>query len=128
MGVLLLIGLAGCGGAVEFQSLITAPVGHQSGQGVTLDQVEKAIIRGGAHRGWVLSPAGPGHLIGTLHVRRHVLIVDITFDTKTYSIKYKDSTNLHYTKDPDGTEWIHHRPAGWIQLLRKDIGREMLAM
>ena len=126
--VLALVGFSGCGGAVEFQSLITAPVDYQSGQGVTLDQVEKAIKRGGARRGWVISSAGPGHLVGTLHKRQHVLMVDITFDTKTYSIKYKDSSNLNYAKGFDGEEYLHNAAVGWMQNLKKDISREMFAM
>lgn len=127
VGILVLVGLASCRMS-QLQSIENAPVAYQPGEERTLDQVEKAITRGGASLGWVMSPAGPGRLIGTLHLRSHVAIVDITFNTKTYSIKYKDSTNLKYRKDSDGTEYIHSNFIGWIQNLQTSINRELLTM
>ena len=125
--VLVLIGLASCRMA-QIQNIENAPVVFQPGETKTLAQVEKAIIRGGTSRGWVMSPVGPGHLMGTLHLRSHVAVVDITFDTKTYSIKYKDSTNLHYSKDSDGTEHIHSNFVSWMQNLKTSINLELLTM
>ena len=124
--VLVLVGLASC--TTDMINIENAPVFYQSGEERTLDQIEKAIIRGGAARGWVISPAGPGHLIGTLHLRSHIAVVDITFNTKTYSIKYKDSTNLNYTKGSDGAGYIHDAYNGWISNLESDINLELLRM
>ena len=78
--------------------------------------VEKAIIRAGASLGWGMKKVGKGHMVGTLYIRKHVAIVDITFDDKTYSIKYKDSQNLDY----DGTN-IHSNYNGWVQNLNRNI-------
>lgn len=125
--ILVLVGLANCRMA-QIQNIENAPVAYQPGVEITLGQIEKAIMRGGVSRGWVMSPAGPGHLIGTLHLRSHVAVVDITFDTKTYNIKYKDSTNLHYSKDSDGTEHIHSNFVSWVQNLKKSINRELLML
>lgn len=92
----------------------SAPVtisGKHTGQ-----DVEKSIIRAGAVLGWKMKKVGKGHLVGTLHLRSHVAVVDITFNDKTYSITYKDSTNLNY----DGTN-IHSNYNGWIQNLDRSI-------
>ena len=48
--------------------------------------------------------------------RDHRAVVDVRYDTKTYSIKYKDSSNLQY----DGTS-IHKNYNGWIQNLDNAI-------
>lgn len=125
--VLMLVGLANCRMS-QLQNIENTAVAYSSGEERTLDQIEKAIIKGGAVRGWVMSPAGPGHLIGTLRLRSHVAIVDITFNTKTYSIKYKDSTNLKYRKNSDGIEYIHSNYVSWIRNLRTSIDSELLTM
>ena len=90
---------------------------------LTMNDVSKAIQRAGAALGWQMQPAGPGHMIGTLHLRTHVAVVDITYDTKSYSIKYKDSSNLQYDKDKGE---IHKNYNGWIQNLENGIRTQLL--
>lgn len=82
--------------------------------------VKKSILRAGAALGWQMKDAGDGHIIGTLILRSHVAKVDITYDTKKYSIRYKDSTNLNY----DGTN-IHSNYNGWIQNLDRNIKAQL---
>ena len=87
-------------------------------------QVENAIKRAGGGLGWQIKRAEadePGHLIGRLPIRSHVAVVDIKHNTQTFSITYKDSTNLDY--DPKKGE-IHSNYNGWIQNLREAIVRE----
>ncbi|HXZ51968.1 MAG TPA: hypothetical protein VEH51_08195 [Burkholderiales bacterium] len=90
---------------------------------LTMSDVNKAIHRAGASLGWQMQDAGPGHMIGTLHLRDHVAVVDITYDTKSYSINYKDSTNLQY--DAQKGE-IHKNYNGWIQNLESNIRTQLL--
>ena len=40
----------------------------------------------------------PGYIVGTLHLREHEAVVDILYDTKSYSILYKSSQNLQYNE------------------------------
>ena len=82
----------------------------------SLADVTKAITRAGAGLGWQMTPVAPGKMTATLTLREHRAVVDITYDLKTYSIKYKDSTNLNY----DGTN-IHRNYNGWITNLDKQI-------
>lgn len=85
-------------------------------QNISADDVRKAIIRAGGALGWSIKDAGPNQLEGTLHLRSHIAKVDIPYNTGSYSILYKDSTNLRY----DGTK-IHSNYNGWIQNLHKAI-------
>jgi hypothetical protein len=83
---------------------------------VSMSEVEQTIRQAGAGLGWQMVPKGPGNIEGTLILRDHRAVVDIKYDTKSYSIKYKDSSNLQY----DGTQ-IHSNYNGWVQRLDNTI-------
>jgi hypothetical protein len=90
---------------------------------VTLQDVQKAITRAGVGLGWQMTPREPGKMEGVLMLRTHRAVVDITYDTATYSIKYKDSSNLQY----DGSS-IHSNYNGWVQNLDKAIRAQLTAI
>lgn len=106
--------MMGCRGAVPVYNVSAAPVA--ANKPVTTADVEKAIIRAGNTLGWQMVPRGPGKVEGTLLLRRHRAVVDVDYDVKSYSIKYKDSSELNY----DGQN-IHSNYNGWIQNLDKAI-------
>jgi hypothetical protein len=81
-------------------------------------QVQAAIKRAGAGLGWTMRDVAPGHIEARLPVRSHVAVADIFYNSKDFSIKYKDSTNLNY--DPKDNS-IHSNYNGWIQNLQKAI-------
>lgn len=87
---------------------------------LTLKQIEKAIMIAGVNLGWQMEPIKEGHILATLELRTHVAIVDINYTPTTYSIIYKDSTNLKY----DGNN-IHSNYNSWIQKLRKRINNQI---
>lgn len=80
------------------------------------EDISKAILRAGASLGWRMQQVDKGHMTGTLTLREHVAIVDIKYSRKSYSITYKDSTNLKY----DGTT-IHSNYNGWVMNLDRNI-------
>jgi len=82
----------------------------------TKDDVKKAITRAGAGLGWTFQDNGPNALVGTLVLRTHTVVIDVPYSPKSYSIAYKDSTNMNYT----GTS-IHSNYNGWIKNLEKNI-------
>jgi hypothetical protein len=82
----------------------------------TTDDVGKAIIRAGVGLGWQMVADRPGHMVGTLKARTHVAVVDIDYNPKFYSIKYRESSNLNY----DGAN-IHRNYNNWIQNLDRQI-------
>ena len=88
--------------------------------GLSMEQVRKAIQRGGAKRGWIVRQTAPGHLIATLNVRKHMVQTDVTFDQSTYSITYRDSDNMKYTEGR-----IHGRYNSWVHNFDGDIQREL---
>ena len=98
------------------------PVYNVEGAPITISSkhtnkdVEKSIIRAGASLGWRIKRISNGHMEGILHLRKHVAVVDITFNKKTYNITYKSSENLNY----DGTN-IHNNYNGWVQNLDRAI-------
>lgn len=84
----------------------------------TLEDVDRAIKRAGGGLGWAMKDIAPGHIEAKLPIRSHMAVTDIRFDTKTFSITYKDSVNLRY--DPS-TNLIHSNYSSWIQNLQNAI-------
>ena len=82
----------------------------------TMADVEKAIYRGAADRGWTVRKTGPGELEAELRLRTHVAIVRIDHDARSFSITYKDSQNLEY----DGTT-INRNYNRWLRNLKFSI-------
>jgi len=94
-----------------------------SSRPAAMADVERSIRVAGASLGWQMVTQGPGAMEATLMLRTHRAVVDIKYDTKTYSIKYKDSSNLQY----DGTN-IHKNYNGWVQNLDKAIRASLSAL
>ena len=87
---------------------------------VSSNDIKKAIMRAGGGLGWVIKENGEGKLTGTLSLRKHLAVVDIDYNTKSYSIRYKNSQELNY----DGTT-IHKNYNGWIQNLHRGIQTQL---
>lgn len=113
-----LLVVTGCRGGGPIYNVKDAPVSTATGKEVTLDQVTKAIIEAGTGLKWNMAVVKPGQIVGTLLVRSHSAVVDITYTTKAYSITYKDSNNLKYNAE---RQTIHENYRGWIQNLDNAI-------
>jgi hypothetical protein len=111
--------LVGCRASVPVYNVTDAPVAA-SKPNPTLEDVGKAILRAGGTLGWQMKETKPGQILGTLYLRTHMAVVDVNYTTKSYSIMYKDSTDLNY----DGTN-IHANYNGWIQNLDKAIRAQL---
>ena len=112
-----LLVLTGCGRAAPIYNVESSPL--NAPETATTAQIEQAIVKAGTGLGWEIKPDGPGHATGTLKLRTHVAIVDISYDTKSFSIKYKDSVNLNYSNG-----WIHPNYSSWVHNLEKAIREE----
>lgn len=113
--------LVGCRTLPPVNDIAAAPV--TTSRPATLQEIERAIRTAGAGLGWQMVPRGPGKVEGTLNVRAHRAVVDISFDAKNYSIKYKDSSNLNY----DGNS-IHPQYNNWIINLDRAIRAQLSAL
>jgi hypothetical protein len=107
---------AGCATTQPIYNVEKAPIVGPAGKTLSMTEVQQAIMRAGTQLGWQMQPEGPGRLSGRLALRTHLAVVDIQHDAKSYSIKYRDSTNLDAR---DGM--IHRNYNGWIQNLEKAI-------
>jgi hypothetical protein len=122
LGVLMavsVLAVAGCTTAAIY-NVENAPVMVPPGKTVTMNDVQTAILRAGGALGWQITPDTPGHLTGRLALRTHVAVVDIAHDTNSYSIRYRESTNLQ----AEGG-MIHKNYNGWIQNLEKGIRTQL---
>ena len=112
----------GCRGSVPVYNVTDAPVAA-SKPNPSLDEVGKAIQRAGVQLGWEMKEMKPGYIVGTLNIRKHLAVVDVNYSTRSYSITYKDSTELQY----DGKS-IHQNYNGWVQNLDKGIRAQLSAL
>ena len=85
-----------------------------------LKDVRLAIDRGAARMGWIVKEQGPNSVLATLDLRTHHAVVEITYNTKSYSIAYKESNNLNY----DGKS-IHRNYNGWVHNLQNSINAQL---
>jgi len=106
--------VVGCRGGGQIYQVKDAPIQTATGKVPSIEDVQKAIITAGAGLGWQMTVAKPGEIIGTLNVRSHQAVVSIPYTVKSYSILYKDSSNLKYDADK---QTIHENYSGWIQRL-----------
>jgi hypothetical protein len=87
---------------------------------LTAAEVKKGIMKAGAGRGWKMKESGPGELTAMIHVRTHTATITISYSAKSYSIMYKDSTNLKYKNGK-----IHRNYNNWVKFLKDDIDLEL---
>ncbi|WP_027723076.1 hypothetical protein [Maridesulfovibrio zosterae] len=111
--------LGGCRTA-PIHNIELAPIINNSQSTRTLEEVKNSIIKAGYSLNWQMTDVSPGHLIATLNIRSHEAVVDITYTTESYSINYKDSTNLKHKGDT-----IHSNYNGWINNLARAINIEL---
>jgi hypothetical protein len=113
--VLLLTALAACT-AVPIYDVKGSPIITASGKTPSMQQVQSAILQAGTQLGWQISNDKPGKMTGRLNLRSHQAVVNIDYDTKQYSITYRDSVDLGAK---DGT--IHKNYNSWVQNLDNRI-------
>ena len=114
------LAVAGCSSR-PIMNVTDQPVVVASGKQLTAEQVRDAIVGAGTGLGWVMTPISPGLVSARLARREHLAVVDVRYSTKTFSITYKESTNLHYRNGQ-----IHKNYNDWIENLDRDIRSALL--
>jgi len=112
--------LGGCR-AAPIYNVNSAPVVVAAGKQASMDNVKAAIMRAGNGLGWQMTDTAPGVINARIALRNHTAGIEIRYDTKTYSITYRDSTNLEAAGGN-----IHKNYNGWIENLDRDIRAELL--
>ena len=119
--VAVVLTIAGCG-SVPIMNVKDAAITSSSGKPMSNAEVRSSILRAGAALGWQMKDEGPNMLVGSISLRDHSAVVEIPYSARTYSIKYRSSTNL---KESNGS--IHKNYNGWIQNLTRGINAQLTA-
>lgn len=116
------VALAACQTPQAIQNIDGAAVTPSTAKSVSAAQVRAAIITAGTSLGWKVTDAGPGKLEGTLNLRSHTAVVDIPYNSSTYSIKHKRTEGLN-----ESGGMIHRNYNSWIanfdRAIRTEISR-----
>ncbi len=108
---------------------VVAPVSNVERQPVTarraasLDEIGNAIVRAGASLNMQMQKVRPGLITVTYTPRGLSATMEIEYDTKQYSITYKDSRGLKY----DGSQ-IHKTYNSWVHNLDNRIRVQLSAL
>jgi hypothetical protein len=116
--------VVGCRAGGQVYEVKDAPIQTAGGKELTLEQVQKAIVDAGIKQTWIMTPVKPGEMLGEYNVQSHQIHVLIPYTTKSYSILYKDSSNLRY--DPV-KRTIHVNYQRWIERLDNEIKARLSA-
>jgi hypothetical protein len=126
-GALLALCLASVSGAslaarfpVPMMELGPQQVVTMDGQPLPLDAMRKAILYGALTRRWTAVGEQPGVLSLQASNGKHVVVVDVAYDARTYDIHYKSSVEMDYEK-VDGKVNIHPKYNQWVNDLSTAI-------
>jgi hypothetical protein len=89
------------------------------------DAIFKAIKIAGLNLGWQITKVKPGLAQGQLNLRDHMAMVEIPYTKESFSIIYKNSSNLDYDASKN---IIHSNYNGWVQNLRNAISLQISAL
>jgi len=112
---------AGCKAAPIYE-VVAAPIPAPAGKGLTMEDVQKAIVRGAARSGWLAQPETRGRLSARFQSGNHSATVNIDHDTKAYSIKMRETSVRN-----DGTS-VHPAYNTWVQNLDRSIRVELASV
>jgi len=83
------------------------PVVRPDGKALTPDKVRAAIVTATTQLRWTILEDNPGTIAANLSLRgKHSMTVEIRYTGQTFSITYRDSSNLNYGRGGHGTD-IH---------------------
>jgi hypothetical protein len=123
----LIVGSAACSHTVPIVNYENMPIISRSDKTLSLDDINKAINIAAVQKNWQISNVSPGQATATLVVRgKHTIIVSITYTEKEWSLKYKDSDNMHYKADINGNGTINRKYNMWVAVFVKAINQELL--
>lgn len=114
-----LVFLTGCRTSAVY-NVVDNPVDVK--KSVKDDRIFKAIKTAGLGLGWQVRKVKDGLAEAQLNIRDHMALVEIPYSNKSFSINYKDSSNLKYDA---AKKTIHSNYNGWVQNLRNAISLQL---
>lgn len=94
-----------------------------SGKQPTHAQVRKAIIQGALSKGWSIKEIDRNTIAARVGKKTLEAAVTITYSTRQYSIRYRDSKNLSY-----GDGKIRSRYNSWVQKMQARIDTNLAGL
>ena len=89
-------------------------------EGLTANNVRRSIVDAGVSRGWLMDDFSESQIVGKLNVRTHYISIDIAYSSESYSISYKESSNMK-AKGQN----IHKKYNSWISNLISDTNTRL---
>src|SRR5215510_8017891 len=87
--------------------------------------VKKAIVVAASSRGWWLVADRPGVVQLATKMRGYGAVIEVSYTTEAYSIRYVSSEHLGYAQQ-GGAESIHPTYNRWLRNLIQSINTELL--
>jgi hypothetical protein len=112
---------AGCKSAPVYD-VVAAPIPSSAGKPLSMDEIQKAIVRGATRAGWQVVPEAPGRLSARYQSGNRMATVGIEHDAKAYSIKMRETSVMR----SDGS--VHPLYNNWVQNLDRYIRVELAAI
>lgn len=119
---LALMALGGCRAGAPIYDIKETAIPISTDRSLSLNEVTRAITAAAAKHGWEMRVEKPGLIVATLHLREHEAVVNIPYDTSSYSIVYISSQNLQHDEK---NRTIHKNYNSWIRNLNVSIQREL---
>jgi len=116
ISTIIIVFLMGCNSTVPVKNFDNQTIAQYGDATSSVKSVERSIVRAAVTLGWKTKVTSDNAIIATLDIRKHQLVVLITHDDKSFSIEYRDSTNLKY----NGTK-IHRQYVNWVTNLIRSI-------
>lgn len=110
---------------IPLQNYDNIPALGFQNQSLDMKQIERAIYIGAYNQGWSTVRVASGHIVATHIEAPRQVVVDILFDTHSYSINYKSSQDMNF--DP-ATGKIDPRYNRWTADLRDSINTALQSM
>jgi hypothetical protein len=97
------------------------------GKTLSLEQVKTAVLLGLQDKGWNVEKWEDEILIAKIVVRgKHTVSISIVYSTDNFSLNYKDSDNMMYKENEDGTKVIHKNYNRWAEQLVSAIRNRLI--
>lgn len=97
-----------------------------TGAGPSTPATREAIMDALQVQSWIATQQSPGTIEAKRSIKgRHEMTVAISYNDQEVSMAYVDSRNLKYSKDEDGTEYIHNNYGVWTGQLWWQIQQEL---
>lgn len=90
---------------VPVMNFEAVPVSLSTPKRLSAEQVKAAFMAAGLATQWELAPVRPGVIEATYRKgNKHTVVVEVSYDAETYSVRYVSSINMKFEAEPRNFE------------------------